>query len=152
METVLRLWTLHPVHLDAKGLVALWREGLLAQAVLLGKTRGYRHHPQLTRFRAMRRPVAAVATYLHAVQKEATRRGYRFDASRLAKPRTRVKIPATHGQLLYEWQHLKAKLQRRSPGDYDKVRDLKAPDPHPLFVMAPGPVEDWECIDNQSNS
>ena len=27
----MRLWTLHPKYLDAKGLVALWREALLAQ-------------------------------------------------------------------------------------------------------------------------
>ena len=29
----MRLWSLHPRYLDAKGLVALWREALLAQAV-----------------------------------------------------------------------------------------------------------------------
>lgn len=43
----MRLWSLHPQYLDAKGLVALWREGLLAQAVLAGQTRGYKRHPQL---------------------------------------------------------------------------------------------------------
>ena len=37
----MRLWSLHPRCLDAKGLVALWREGLLAQEVLRGKTRDY---------------------------------------------------------------------------------------------------------------
>ena len=47
----MRLWTLHPKYLDARGLVALWRESLLAQAVLAGRTRGYRSHPQLERFR-----------------------------------------------------------------------------------------------------
>ena len=36
----MRLWSLHPRYLDAKGLVALWREGLLAQAVLKGQTKG----------------------------------------------------------------------------------------------------------------
>ena len=40
-----------------QGLVALWREALLARAVLRGKTRGYRHHPQLHRFRASATPV-----------------------------------------------------------------------------------------------
>jgi len=48
----MRLWSLHPAYLDARGLGALWREGLLAQAVLRGKTRGYRSHPQLERWRA----------------------------------------------------------------------------------------------------
>jgi len=32
--------------LDAKGLVALSREALLAQKVSLGAMRGYRHHPR----------------------------------------------------------------------------------------------------------
>lgn len=30
----MRLWSVHPGWLDAKGLVAAWREGLLARAVL----------------------------------------------------------------------------------------------------------------------
>ena len=32
----MRLWSLSPRYLDVKGLVAVWREGLLADAVLLG--------------------------------------------------------------------------------------------------------------------
>ena len=52
----MRLWTLHPRYLDARGLVALWREALLAQKVLRGKTRGYRAHPQLQRFREQADP------------------------------------------------------------------------------------------------
>lgn len=32
----MRLWSLHPSYLDAVGLVALWREGLLARKVLQG--------------------------------------------------------------------------------------------------------------------
>ena len=47
----MRLWSVHPKYLDARGLVALWREALLAQAVLRGRTNGYVHHPQLQRFR-----------------------------------------------------------------------------------------------------
>jgi hypothetical protein len=35
----LRLWSIHPKYLDATGLVALWREALLAQKVLKGKTK-----------------------------------------------------------------------------------------------------------------
>lgn len=45
-----RLWSLHPRYLDTAGLTAGWREALLAQKVLTGVTRGYRHHPQLERF------------------------------------------------------------------------------------------------------
>ena len=41
----MKLWSIHPKYLDAKGLVALWREALLAQKVLDGKTEGYKNHP-----------------------------------------------------------------------------------------------------------
>src|SRR5262245_66662200 len=101
----MRLWTLHPKYLDAKGLVALWREGLLAKKVLSGRTRGYRHHPQLVRFRSHRRPEAAIDAYLAAVYAEAGRRGYRFDAAKLDGLRLRQPIPETRGQLFYEWSH-----------------------------------------------
>ena len=60
----MRLWTLHPRYLDPQGLVALWREALLARAVLRGEIRGYRHHPQLDRFRAQAAPVSALNAYL----------------------------------------------------------------------------------------
>jgi hypothetical protein len=36
----MRLWSLHPSLLDRMGLLALWREGLLAQKVLLGLPAG----------------------------------------------------------------------------------------------------------------
>jgi len=85
----MRLWTLHPRYLDAAGLVAVWREGLLARAVLRGETRGYRGHPQLERFRACRRPLAALDTYLAGICAEACRRGYRFDRTKLGRARTR---------------------------------------------------------------
>src|ERR1051325_5757188 len=100
----LRLWTLHPKHLDAKGLVALWREALLAQKVLRGATKGYRHHPQLRRFAAAPDPLAALAAYLTAVHAEAMRRGYDFDASKIAPRLSRRRLSETRGQLLYEWR------------------------------------------------
>src|SRR5262245_51118309 len=112
----MRLWSLHPRHLDARGLVALWREGLLAQAVLRGLTRGYRHHPRLARFRGSRAPVAAVAAYLHLVCDEADRRGYRFDRRKLARRARGARLAVTAGQVEYEWRHLKAKLKARDRG------------------------------------
>ena len=140
----MRLWTLHPRYLDAKGLVAAWREGLLAQKVLAGKTKGYRHHPQLARFRALRKPVAAVATFLAAIAEEGARRGYKFDVARIASCRFRGRIPATRGQLRHEWEHLRAKLQQRAPNLCSALDGIKAPRPHPLFRIIPGDVHDWE--------
>lgn len=140
----MRLWTLHPRYLDARGLVALWRETLLAQKVLRGLTRGYRAHPQLERFRAQAEPLAAVATYLQGVHEEATRRGYRFDASKIAPARVSEPVPETSGQLLHEWRHLLRKLRVRAPGLYREHRTVERPDSHPLFRIIAGPVAAWE--------
>lgn len=140
----MRLWSLHPSLLDAQGLVALWREGLLAQKVLLGQTRGYRFHPQLDRFRSTKNPVAALSAYLWAVADEAAARGYHFDASKIAKPRRRTApIPVTRGQLEFEHAHLKRKLRARDPS---RLRLLKtaALRPHPLLRVVAGEVEPWE--------
>ncbi|HTZ00024.1 MAG TPA: pyrimidine dimer DNA glycosylase/endonuclease V, partial [Rhodocyclaceae bacterium] len=127
----MRLWSLHPQHLDRQGLVALWREALLAQAVLAGRTRGYRHHPQLARFLAAPSPKKAIAAYLRGVHEEAQRRGYRFDASKIGRG-GEVRLTVTRGQLEYEWEHLKAKLARRSPEWLEAVEGKKLV-AHPLF-------------------
>lgn len=148
----MRIWTLHPKYLDAKGLVALWRETLLAQAVLLGQTRGYTNHPQLNRFKATADPVAAIASYLEVVAAEAVRRGYHFDASKIAPPRHAGKIPAARGQLDYEWSHLKAKLHGRAPEVLATLKDIERPTPHPLFRIVPGGVADWEVVTSTSRT
>ena len=140
----MRLWTLHPKYLDARGLVALWREGLLARAVLRGATRGYRHHPQLHRFLAHASPRLAINAYLGAVHAEACARGYAFDRSRIGPVRAVRTIPATTGQLACEWRHLVDKLEVRDPAWLARWRDVVEPDCHPLFVSRPGPVEAWE--------
>lgn len=140
----MRLWTVHPRYLDPRGLVALWREALLARAVLRGRTSGYRHHPQLERFQSRPDPVAALNAYLRVVYEEGARRGYRFDASKLGRVSGRGRIPATAGQLAYEWAHLKRKLKARSPDVYRQLRRTARPVAHPLFVIRPGPVAPWE--------
>lgn len=166
----MRLWTLHPKYLDSRGLVALWREALLAQAVLRGATRGYRHHPQLQRFQASADPVAAIVAYLQTVQQEASRRGYRFDVTRICStiaPWSGT-LPASDGQLAYEWQHLCAKLRQRDPAWLARLIEAGAgagaadngagnepdsstsggwlPAAHPLFTPSPGPIAGWEII------
>jgi hypothetical protein len=139
----MRLWTLNPSHLDAQGLVAVWREALLAKAVLQHRTRGYHHHPQLLRFRNHPRPVAAINTYLTEVLAEARRRGYRFDGRKMRGPKTKLRIRASAGQLAYEWSHLLRKLRRRSPGMYRSMRRAR-PTIHRMFQLTNGPVAQWE--------
>jgi len=140
----MRLWTVHPRFLDSKGLVAAWREALLAQKVLAGATKGYRHHPQLARFHAQVEPLAAIATFLVGLANEAQRRGYRFDASKISERRFTGQMVETSGQLLYEWGHLKAKLRVRAPQIGQRWRSITMPEPHPLFRIIPGDVREWE--------
>ncbi len=140
----MRLWSLHPRYLDAVGLVAVWREGLLARAVLRGATRGYRHHPQLARFRAAAGPVARLDSYLAEVWREAERRGYRFDRRKLGRRRARTRLRVSAGQLALEWRHLLAKVRRRAPARARALARVRRPRAHPLFRVVPGPVAAWE--------
>jgi len=148
----MRLWTLHPKYLDGTGLVALWREALLAQAVLRGRTRGYRSHPQLQRFRECRAPLSAINAYLAIVHAEAVARGYGFDRLKLARVATRLQIRATEGQLMYEWAWLLRKLERRNPALYGRNRSILTPDAHPLFRVVPGPVAPWERVPGRAST
>lgn len=140
----MRLWTLHPRYLDAPGLTALWRESLLARAVIAGRTRGYTRHPQLLRFQQQPDPLAAVEKYLHVVHAQSLARGYRFDAGKLGAHVAVAPIPATRGQLAHEWQHLLAKLRTRSPAVFAEWQAVAKPEANPVFELVAGPIEAWE--------
>ena len=142
---MMRLWSLHPRYLDRKGLVALWREGLLALRVLGGFTRGYRQHPQLERFRDHPTPGDAIASYLSGIFDEACARGFHFDPGKIpTTAATAPSIEVTEGQLRYELSHLAAKLERRDPTALDLLVGVRIPEPHPSFTVAPGPIASWE--------
>jgi hypothetical protein len=140
----LRLWTLHPKYLDRQGLLAVWREGLLAQAVLNGNTKGYKNHPQLERFKHHPDPLRAIGYFLQVVHEEAKERGYKFDGSKVGSTKKPQSIQTTSGQLEYEIEHLLKKFQTRSRPDYQRFVTVKNPEPHPLFHIIPGEIETWE--------
>ncbi len=140
----MRLWSIHPKYLDTKGLLAVWREGLLAQKVLAGGTKGYKNHPQLIRFRKSQNPSRQISSYLHIVHREATVRGYSFDKSKITHPLQDVKMVVTTGQVTYEWEHLLSKLLTRDKARYTKFKQIPIPDAHPIFQVQEGTVEDWE--------
>ncbi len=140
----MRLWTIHPRYLDAKGLAALWREALLARAVLTGQTRGYRQHPQLARFRVATDPLAAINAYLMGIAEEARVRGYECDRRKIRGRRTHPKITETRGQLLTEWDHLLGTLKDRSPDLARLWEAVPQPGAHALFNVVEGPVREWE--------
>lgn len=160
----MRLWSVHPRYLDRQGLTAAWREGLLAQKVLTGTTRGYRNHPQLVRFRTVE-PVGAsvpgapldpgprIAAYLHGLADEAVRRGYSYDrALVLGAPAPQVRLEVTDGQVAHEWAHLRAKLAVRSPEVLARWADVVLPDVHPMMVVVPGPVAPWEVLSDRGGA
>lgn len=140
----MRLWSVHPRYFDRQALAACWREGLLAQAVIAEPGRGYTNHPQLSRFRKTGRPLSAVGAYLSIIVDEADARGYRFDRSKIRDAEFVERMPLNDGQLAYEWTHLLAKLERRTPALWERWRAEAVPQQHPLFSVIPGPIAEWE--------
>ncbi|WP_417235714.1 pyrimidine dimer DNA glycosylase/endonuclease V [Arthrobacter sp.] len=145
----MRLWSLHPSLLDSKGLVACWRESLLAQKVLAGQTQGYANHPQLIRLRAQADPLETVGGYLQGLLEEALARGYNFDAAKIlrpVRPEHAGSVPVSTGQIEFETAHLLRKLQQRDPSRATYLNSLDSGQIplHPLFTAVPGPVETWE--------
>jgi len=148
----MRLWTVHPKYLDPVGLVALWREALLAQAVLRNRTLGYRRHPQLQRFRDSPSPRRAINSYLNSVYENAAARGYDFDRAKLSRIAAAPLILVTQGQLAYEWSWLLRKLRSRNFPVYRTHCSIAVPDAHPLFSIVPGPVSEWERINQRTGA
>jgi len=144
----MRLWSLHPKYLDAKGIVALWREALLAKNVLEGKTKGYKHHPQLNRFKSYKDPLLAINSFLTCVFTESQTRVYLFDKSKIDFVNDKMLIPVTYGQMEYEFEHLKKKLKIRDPEQLKKIEhcDSSSLTPNSVFFLVKGGVEEWEKI------
>lgn len=147
----MRIWSLHPKYLDSKGLVACWRETLLALKVLEGNTRGYKNHSQLIRFKesADLHPTVHINNYLHHLYEESKARGYNFDKTKFNFLESEHRIKVTKGQLEFELEHLVKKVKIRDPEWYKKtlesvrLQDLTA---NPLFTIVDGETEIWERI------
>lgn len=168
----MRLWSIHPSYLDAKGLVASWREALLAQKVLMGETKGYTKHPQLQRFRSHkikskdvynvqneRDDLMAIGAFLNGIFNESKNRSYKFDEEKIKWPfdlKSEDRIPVKHGQLQYEFSWLLSKLKERDPNQFDLLsKQIKKEgeyyvglEPHPCFMVIEGDmnIESWEKI------
>ena len=142
----MRLWSVHPKYLDSKGLVALWREALLAKNVLLGNTKGYVNHPQLDRFKGLDNPVEGIDTYLYYVYLESRDRGFRFDKVKFSNPNLELRVSVNSGQVDYEWEHLLKKLELRDMQRFEMYKDEMFVDIHPMFEMVSGEIEVWERV------
>lgn len=145
----MRLWSIHPEYLDKAGLVALWREALLAKHVLEGRTIGYKNHPQLNRFKQSKKPLDAINQYLSIIYNEAVSRKYNFDRIKIDWNFSTTTLTVTNGQMKYEMQHLLNKLKNRDINKYNEVKKIPVIMPHPLFKVIDGEIEEWEkAIDN----
>ena len=142
----MRPWSLHPKYLDSKGIVALWRETLLAKAVLLGKTKGYKNHPQLIRFKIDKNPQALINTYLLNIYHESLTRGYKFNQSKIGTEFTHTRYEVTNGQMGYELDHLLRKLKIRDSARYNELLNINKPEPNPIFIIVDGDIESGEII------
>ena len=142
----MRLWTINFKYLDAKGLVALWREALLAKNVLKGLTKGYKNHPQLIRFYTHQNSIDAINAYLLEVYKEACVRGYKFDVAKVGKfdAENLSKIAVTRGQIEYEFSFLQEKLKQRDLKKYKENLNVKNIEISTIFTKIDGDIEPWE--------
>jgi hypothetical protein len=141
----MRLWSIHPRYLDRRGLLALWRESLLAQKVLFNRTKGYKKHPQLERFKQHLKPLEAIGSYLYEIYKESRIRGYSFKKEKIARINKNIKpIKVSQGQISFEVKHLASKLKKRDRDSFCRISKIKRIKLHPLFVSAKGDRESWE--------
>lgn len=142
----MRLWSIHPKYLDSKGLVALWRETLLAKNVLQNKTKGYKNHPQLERFKSQHSPISNINSYLKEIYNESQKRNFNFDHSKIGPIYKDKKIPVTSGQIKYEFEHLLKKLEERDQIRYNKLKEVKRIELSPVFKKISGSIENWEKV------
>lgn len=148
----MRIWSLHPKYLDTKGLVALWRETLLAKHVLEGKTKGYKNHPQLNRFKKAKYPIDLINQYLSEVYHEAVNRNFDFDKQKINWKFRKNKLSVTTGQVNYEVEHLLNKLKRRDDKKYKELKSKSTFDNHPIFKLVDGETEEWEILSDTMNN
>lgn len=144
----MRIWSMHPRYLDRQGLLAMWRESLLALKVLRGETKGYRNHPQLQRWREQPVPLSSLGHHLGFLVDEADARGYHFDRTKLppAPDEAPALVPVTTGQLAYEREHLARKLTVRTPDRLATLDPIESLDVNPALVLVEGPIASWEVI------
>lgn len=140
----MRLWSISPEYMDSKGLVALWREALLAKSVLSGKTEGYKNHPQLYRFKEVKNPLNALDYYLSTIFNESVERGFHFNRKLINWSFNEIKIDVTRGQLKYEFNHYLKKIESRDNSKFIQLSEETFITPNPLFNVISGDIESWE--------
>lgn len=114
--------------------------------MLEGKTEGYKHHPQLQRFKHSAAPLDCINHYLSDVFNESLRRGYHFDRDKINWAFKPQQLSVSIDQLEYEWRHLLRKLETRDPDKCKLLGTESKKEAHPLFYCVEEEVEAWEII------
>ena len=140
----MRLWSINFNYLDSKGLVALWREALLAKNVLIGKTKGYKNHPQLERFKDTSFPEKYINNYLLEIYNESQNRNFNFNKSKIGETYILKPICVTENQVKYEFKHLQNKLKIRDNKKYISNLKITMPKTVNIFTIVKGPIAKWE--------
>ena len=144
----MRLWSISPQYLDTKGLLAAWREGLLAKKVLEGKTKGYINHPQLIRFKECQNSLLAINKYLMDLYLESVKRGFSFNKSKIGiiGESNTIVIRVNYGQVKYEYELLKWKLKKRDKKKYEELKNVDKINLNSVFTSVDGEIEKWEKV------
>lgn len=120
--------------MDVKGFVALWREGILAQKVLRGKTKGWKNHPQLNRFKKHPNPVLAIGTYLRYIYEESKRRDYEFNENKIYQESNDLEpVKVSRDFVSKEIEQLKEKLKTRDPEKHEELLEAQEIELNPAF-------------------
>lgn len=131
--------------------MAQWREGLGAQTSLRAwyfgdSTVGYQNHPQLERFKTCENPLGALHYYLLNTYSDSLVRKYKFNVSKLIVPddTAYVHIPLHEGQLDYEIERLRGKIEKRAPEELWRLEEKR--ESAYIFQLVDGDVETWEKV------
>lgn len=148
----MRVWSIHPKYCDTPRLNGMWREGLLAKAVIEGTTPkgGYRKHSQAERLKVHPDPVKLINHILYEVWKVAQERGFKYDIKKLNKrivdEPLSTKLEVTRGQIEYEFnfmQHKIGAVDTRYKINTEEVRK-NGIEVNPCFKIVPGDIMDFE--------
>lgn len=140
----MRLWSISTTYLDRQGLLALWREALLAKTVLEEETKGYKNHPQLIRFKNLKNPIAGINAYLETIYQEGLKRNYKFSEEKFVKQNFTEKIIVSSGQIDFEFNHLLNKLRIRDPKRFNLIKNTRDILVNPMFLVKDGDIDIWE--------
>ncbi len=112
-----------------------------SKKVLENKTKGYKNHPQLLRFRNAQDSLRAINAYLSQIYFESQKRGYVFDKTKIKIIEPTELIPVTHGQIQFEFEHLVKKLKERDIQRFEKMKIISETEVNPIFKAIPGNIE-----------